>query len=77
VFQRKGWKEDWSQIDFKTAKTLLIEGYDQEDVIRAVVSASPDVERRHPNTLEWARKVVTDADRSIPAELRPQRDDGR
>jgi len=77
VFQRKGWKEDWSQIDFKTAKTLLIEGYDQEDVIGAMVSASPDVARRHPNTVEWARKVVSDADRSIPDDLRAIRYDGR
>ena len=77
VFQRKGWKEDWSQIDFKTAKTLLIEGYDQEDVIGAMSVASPDVARRHPNTVEWARKVVSDADRSIPDDLRPFRYDGR
>jgi len=77
VFQRKGWKEDWSQIDFKTAKTLLIEGYDQADVIGAMVSASPDVERRHPNTEVWARGVVESADRSIPDDLRPSRYDGR
>lgn len=76
VFQRKGWKEDWSQIDYKTAKTLLIEGYDPEDVARAMVSASPDVARRHPRTEEWARKVVESADRSIPDDLRP-RYDGR
>jgi len=76
VFQRKGWKEDWSQIDYKTAKTLLIEGYDREDVISAMVSASPDVQRRHPNTEAWAQKVVSDADRSIPDDLRP-RYDGR
>lgn len=77
VFQKKGWKEDWSQIDFKVAKALLIEGYEQEDIVGAMVSASPDVARRHPRAEEWARKVVSDADRSIPAELRPSRYDGR
>jgi len=76
VFQRKRWAEDWSQIDFKTAKTLLIEGYDREDVIRAMRAASPDVQRRHPNTEAWARKVVESADRSIPDDLR-LRYDGR
>lgn len=77
VFQQKKWKEDWSQIDFKTAKALLIEGYDSEDVIRAMVAASPDVQRRHPNTEAWAQGVVESADRSIPADLRPSRYDGR
>ena len=76
VFQKKGWKEDWSQIDFKVAKALLIEGYEQENIVSAMVSASPDVARRHPNTWAWAQKVVADADRSIPDDLRP-RYDGR
>lgn len=77
VFQRKRWAEDWSQIDFKTAKGLLIEGYDSEDIVRAMVAASPDVQRRHPNTEAWARGVVESADRSIPDDLRPSRYDGR
>lgn len=77
VFRQKKWKEDWSQIDFKTAKTLLIEGYDREDIVRAMVAASPDVQRRHPNTEAWARGVVESADRSIPDDLRPSRYDGR
>ena len=49
---------DWSGIDFGVALGMIDAGWPREAVERAIIGGSPDIEKRHPNTTDYARRTV-------------------
>lgn len=57
----KGWKEDWSRIDYRASLSLLKAGWQTGDVEAAILQVSEGLETRHRNPQDYAQRTVQQA----------------
>ena len=59
--QKLNWVKDESLIDFKVAKEMMKAGFSESDIAYSILSLSPDLVNRHPNSEKYAITVAKNA----------------